>query len=73
MDGLIVGHDLLTVGEVAKYLKVPVSWVYERTRTRELPVRKLGRHVRIPKSELIDWVDRQTAPADGHTVSRGSQ
>ena len=55
--------ELMTVQEAASYLRVPVSWVYERTRTRALPVRKLGRHVRIPRGELLDWVDRHGSTA----------
>jgi excisionase family DNA binding protein len=51
--------DLLTVQEVAEYLRVPESWVYERTRRRAIPVRKLGRLVRIPRQELLAWVERQ--------------
>ena len=51
--------DLLTVEEVADYLKVPKSWIYERTRTRAIPVRKIGRHVRIPRDELLAWVERE--------------
>jgi excisionase family DNA binding protein len=50
---------LLTVHEAAEYLRVPVSWVYERTRTRAIPVRKLGHHVRIPRSELVAWVEEE--------------
>jgi len=50
---------LLTVPEVAELLRVPVSWVYARTRTRELPVYKLGRHIRFPREELLAWIDSQ--------------
>ena len=46
--------------EAAAYLKVPLSWVYARTRGRSIPMRKIGRHVRIPKAEFIAWVDTQT-------------
>ena len=53
--------DLLTVREAADYLRVPVSWVYERTRTRSIPVRKIGRHVRIPREELLAWIERDAA------------
>lgn len=53
---------LLTVEETAAILKVPKSWVYERTRTRTLPVRKLGRHVRIPLGLLMAWVEREGKP-----------
>jgi excisionase family DNA binding protein len=47
--------ELLTVGEVAKLLKVPKSWVYERTRRRgvsRLPFVKLGKYVRFEASAI---------------------
>ena len=52
-------NDLLTVDQVAEYLQVPKSWIYERTRTREIPVRKIGRLVRIPRNELLVWIERE--------------
>ena len=55
--------EFLTVDEAAAVLKVPKSWVYERTRTRAIPVRKLGRHVRIPRGELLAWVEAQGGEA----------
>ena len=51
--------DLLTVAELAHFLKVPKSWVYERTRIRAIPVRKIGRHLRIPRDEFLAWVDKE--------------
>ena len=42
--------ELLTVDDVATMLKVPKSWVYERTRRRgkdRLPFLKLGKYVRF--------------------------
>ena len=47
--------ELLTVDEVAQLLKVPKSWVYERTRRRgadRLSVIKLGKYVRFEKSAI---------------------
>ena len=52
-------EELLTPKEVAKILKVPISWVYERTRTRQLPIKKLGRHVRIRRDDLERWIDSE--------------
>ena len=49
--------ELLTVQEAADYLRVPVSFVYERTRTGTIPTRRVGRLVRIPREELQHWVD----------------
>ena len=47
---------LLTVAEVAELLRVPVSWVYERTRRRgsdQIPHLKLGKYLRFSRSALF--------------------
>ena len=51
--------ELLTPKETAALLKVPISWIYERTRKRTIPVIKLGRHVRIPMDELLVWINQK--------------
>jgi excisionase family DNA binding protein len=53
--------ELLTVAEVAELLKVPVSWVYDRTRRRgidRMPHFKLGIYLRFSKREVRDWLER---------------
>jgi excisionase family DNA binding protein len=53
--------ELLTVSEAAALLKVPMSWVYERTRRRGLeriPHFKLGKYLRFSQRELLDWLER---------------
>jgi excisionase family DNA binding protein len=52
---------LLTVQEVAHICKVPVSWVYERTRRRgfeRIPHVKLGKYLRFDPSEVWGWLQR---------------
>jgi excisionase family DNA binding protein len=54
--------DLLTVGQVAEILNVPISWVYERTRRRgieRIPYFKLGKYLRFARTEILQWVQRQ--------------
>ena len=51
---------LLTVHEVAEFLKVPVSWVYERTRRRgieRLPHLKIGKYLRFRREDVLGWID----------------
>jgi len=51
--------ELLTVAEVALLLKVPKSWVYERTRGRgadRLPVVKLGKYVRFRPEAIQEFL-----------------
>ena len=47
--------ELLTRHEAAALLKVPVCFIYERTRRDAIPLRRYGKYVRIPKDELLAW------------------
>jgi excisionase family DNA binding protein len=54
--------ELMTVSEIAALLKVPVSWVYERTRRRgieRLPHVKLGKYLRFSMPEIKEWLQKQ--------------
>jgi excisionase family DNA binding protein len=53
--------ELLTVAEIAARLKVPTSWVYERTRLRgiaRMPHFKLGKYLRFSEREVWEWLER---------------
>jgi excisionase family DNA binding protein len=53
---------LLTIKEVAELLRVPVSWVYGRTRNRapgRMPGYRLGKYWRFSKAEVLAWVKSQ--------------
>jgi excisionase family DNA binding protein len=55
-------NRLLTVGEVAELLRVPRSWVYERTRKRgleRLPHLKLGKYLRFEKGAVREFLEQQ--------------
>jgi len=65
--GAMAGSDsesLLTVEDVAELLKLPVSWVYERTRRRgtdRIPGFRLGKYWRFHRAEVVEWIeDRRT-------------
>lgn len=61
-DHSIDENELLTVKEVAVFLRVPVSWVYERTRKRSLdrlPGIRLGKYWRFRQAEVLAWVENQ--------------
>jgi len=51
--------ELLTVQELAAKLKVPVSWVYHKSREKgpdSIPAVRAGRHLRFFYPEVIDWL-----------------
>ena len=52
-----MNDDFLNVKELAKKLKVPISWVYDRTRKSgpdRLPHYRLGKYVRFLENEVIE-------------------
>ena len=55
----MITDEYMTVEETAQLLNVKKSWVYERTRSHAIPLRKLGRHVRIPRNEFLAWIERE--------------
>jgi excisionase family DNA binding protein len=59
-------NSLLTVEEVAELLKVPVSWVYEHTRSRasdRIPRFRLGKYWRFREADVLAWIERQRVRA----------
>jgi excisionase family DNA binding protein len=55
--------EILTIRDVAAYLKLPVSTVYRLAERRELPGHKVGRQWRFHKPILDDWFRQQAARA----------
>ncbi|MGA3294663.1 MAG: helix-turn-helix domain-containing protein [Candidatus Acidiferrales bacterium] len=52
-------ENILTPEEVAERLKVPSSWVYEKTRARcrnPIPCLRLGRYIRFDWNAVINWL-----------------
>ena len=50
---------LLRADEVAEFLRVPRSSVYEYVRTGQIPHIRIGRHIRFCQHQLADWVAGQ--------------
>lgn len=47
---------VLTVSQAAEYLNLPVSKIYELVRSKGFPALKLGKHWRIHKERLDQWL-----------------
>ena len=53
---------LLTVRELAEELRVPVSWVYARSRQRgpgSIPRIKVGKYLRFEFEDVLMWLRSQ--------------
>lgn len=50
---------ILTIPEVARYLKMSKSKIYNLVSKKEIPHIKIGRNVRIRQADLQMWVEKQ--------------
>ncbi len=50
---------LMTVEELAKYLKIKPDTIYKKVRKGELPAVKLGKLLRFPKELIDQWILEQ--------------
>jgi len=52
-------HDILTVEEVAEYLRLQPQTIYKWAQEKRIPSVKLGKEWRFRKSILDRWLDEQ--------------
>ncbi len=67
--------SLMTAGDVADLLGVPISWVYEQSRQGRIPTVALGRYRRFRREAIESWVEELEVGRiqEGHAPSvRGS-
>ena len=47
---------LFTIKEAAEALRIPISWLYERTRHNAIPCRRIGKYVRFTEGDLREII-----------------
>ena len=52
--------EILTVLDVARFLRVPKSTVYKLARLGKLPASKIGKHWRFLRRDIHDWMHNRT-------------
>lgn len=61
LDGALPSEsEILTVSEVARFLRVPKSTVYKLARLGELPASKIGKHWRFIRRDIHEWMHGRT-------------
>lgn len=56
-----MNEELLTIDELAEFLKVPKSWCYHQTRQRgenSIPRIQVGKYIRFRQSEVMAWIEK---------------
>jgi excisionase family DNA binding protein len=62
---------VLTIDELAAYLKIPKSTVYKLAQEGKLPAQKVGRHWRFNRNAIDRWLER--GPIDPSKKARGER
>ncbi len=50
--------SIMTIEEVATYLKIPKSTVYILAQEGKIPCQKVGRHWRFRRETINHWLDK---------------
>ncbi len=56
-----MNDEILTIKEVAEFLKVNERTVYRLAASKKLPAFKVGNAWRFKKSEIDQWIDDQSS------------
>ena len=57
--------EILTLSEVAEYLKIPRKTAYKVVKSGDLRAFKAGKHWRVQRAELGAWIARQSTGDGG--------
>jgi hypothetical protein len=54
-------QELLTLKEEAARLRVPLSWMYSRTRIKgsDFPCIRVGKYIRVNHEDVMAWIGKQ--------------
>lgn len=55
--------EVLTIEELAEYLKIPKSTLYKLVREGSVPCQKVGKHWRFRKDAIDRWLEQR--PLEG--------
>lgn len=62
--------QIMTLGEIADFLKVHRSTIYKLIKQRKLPVFRIGSDYRARRADLMEWMQAQTDNAGGTPTPR---
>jgi excisionase family DNA binding protein len=60
--------EVLTIEELAVYLKIAKSTLYKLSQEGRIPAQKVGRHWRYRKDAIDRWLEHPGAPEEGHAA-----
>ena len=70
LEGIPTEIGVLTVKEVAKFLRLSNSVVYELVRTRQLPAMRFGGRIRMTRRQLVAYMRGMNADEFEEVIRR---
>ena len=67
-----IQDQILTVEEVAAYLRLSTATIYRMAQTGEMPAKRVGRSWRFSQALIDDWFRMHDNGSDGRVPSRES-
>jgi excisionase family DNA binding protein len=62
-------NAIMTIGEVAGYLKVTERTIYRLAGAKQIPAFKVGGSWRFSKVDLDKWIEQQSTQTDNRTAN----
>ncbi|MFH1664809.1 MAG: helix-turn-helix domain-containing protein [Candidatus Omnitrophota bacterium] len=56
-----MANSVMTIGEVAEYLKMKVGTIYKHAQDNKIPAFKVGSKWRFTKETIDEWIRKQEA------------
>lgn len=64
-------RQVMTVDDLAAYLRIPRSSVYKLAQRGQVPCQKVGRHWRFSRRAVERWLDGRRGSGDDQEGARG--
>jgi len=61
----VTDSEVMTIEELAEYLKVSKSSLYKLAQQGKVPGQKVGKHWRFRKATIDQWLDEQSQESEG--------
>ena len=58
--------QVMTIDEVAEYLRIPRSSLYKLAQDGRIPCQKVGRHWRFRRAAIDEWLSKNPSGASGN-------
>jgi excisionase family DNA binding protein len=71
MSTASMGGGIMTIAEVAAYLRISQATVYRLAKEGQIPASRVGRLWRFRRDAIDEWFEQQASASDGSKGNEG--